>query len=245
MSRIANELPEPKWMNGSGSMSKKTYMVVARRGDICLGIKLEGMVPGDKLKMPGKTYLLFRVRSARQPDLFAEEDAQQKVVPLNGNMGLDEAWPNFTFDVVNSSRASAAVGVFIDGSLLEDPAAFCEKFIDGDYVGKSIDYVLSRAGEDNVILPRDVIVETFTEKLDTLFSQVKDWHDQVQAGERGRAGVPEGDRGRRWRGRPASRPAEVDLRQARGHLRRRQGLQGPAIHRTPGLNIRRRRGPGT
>ncbi len=180
MSKIANELPEPKWMNGSGSMSKKTYMVVARRGDICLGIKLEGMVPGDKLKMPGKTYLLFRVRSARQPDLFAAEDAQQKVVPLNGNMGLDEAWPSFTFDVVNSSRASAAVGVFIDGSLLEDPAAFCEKFIDGDYVGKSIDYVLSRAGEDNVILPRDVIVETFTEKLDTLFSQVKDWHDQYK-----------------------------------------------------------------
>jgi len=178
MNKIANELPEPKWMNGSGAMSKKTYMVVARRGDICLGIKLEGMVPGDKLKMPGKTYLLFRVRSARQPDLFAEEDAQQKVVPLNGNMGLDEAWPNFTFDAVNSSRASAAVGVFIDGSLLEDPAAFCEKFINGDYVGKSIDYVLSRAGEDNVILPRDVIVETFTEKLDTLFSQVKDWRDQ-------------------------------------------------------------------
>jgi hypothetical protein len=178
MNVIDDTLPEPKWMNGSGGTSKKTYMVVARRGDICLGLKLEGLQPGEQVGVPGKTYLLFRVRSARHPELFEAEDAGKKVVALTGNLGLDEAWPDFAFEKVGHDRASAGVGVFIKGSLLSEPAAFCQHFVDSDFVGRCVDYVLERAGADNVVLPREVIVETFTGKLDVLFAKVKDWHDQ-------------------------------------------------------------------
>ena len=180
MKVIDEALPKPKWMNGSSGMSKQTYMVVARRGDICLGLKLEGLQPGEQVGVPGKTYLLFRVRSARHPELFEAEDAGKKVVALTGNLGLDEAWPDFTFEKVGPDRASAGVGVFIRGSLLTDPTAFCQHFVDGDFVGRCVDYLLERAGADNVVLPREVIVETFTGKLDVLFAKVKDWFDEAK-----------------------------------------------------------------
>ena len=89
--------------------------MIARRGDIFLGIKLTGLMDGSKLGLPGKTYLHARVRSARNPEL-AEQLGQDNAVSLFGqNLAPEAAWPNFTFAKIDDKRASLVLGLFIGG----------------------------------------------------------------------------------------------------------------------------------
>jgi hypothetical protein len=133
-----------------GTESKNSYAVVARRGNIFLGVKLSGLTDGEQLGMPGKSYLHARVRSARDQTLAAKLDLEagvDKVVPLFGQqLALDEAWPNFTFEKIDEKRASVVIGMFIDGSLAGNTDAVITRIEEADLFRKIVDYVIGEAG---------------------------------------------------------------------------------------------------
>jgi hypothetical protein len=107
-----------------GTSSQHSYAVVARRGHVFLGIKFLGLADGDQMGVPGKTYLHARVRSARDQGLAEKldlESSADNVINLfQPQLALDEAWPGFTFGKIDTERASLILGMFINGSLIDD-----------------------------------------------------------------------------------------------------------------------------
>ena len=153
-----------------GTSSQSSYVAVARRGNIFLGIKLSGLTDGEQLGMPGKSYLHARVRSARDQALAAKLDLEagvDNVVPLFGQqLALDEAWPNFTFEKIDEKRASVVIGMFIEGSLADDIDAVITRIEEADLCRKLIDYVIDQAGTEYRI-PRAKVAANW------LFDQAK------------------------------------------------------------------------
>ena len=59
-----------------GTSSQRSYAVIARHGYVFLGVRFLGLVDGDELGVPGKTYLHARVRSARDQALADKLDLE-------------------------------------------------------------------------------------------------------------------------------------------------------------------------
>src|ERR1700750_96531 len=57
-----------------GTLGPKSYAIVARRGDVFLGIKFSGLADGTQFGLPDKAYLNVLLRSARNQDLAAKLD---------------------------------------------------------------------------------------------------------------------------------------------------------------------------
>jgi len=132
-----------------GTSSQLSYAVVARRGHIFLGVRFLGLVDGDQLGVPGKTYLHARVRSARDQALAdkldLESSAENVINLFQPQLALDEAWPGFTFEKIDDKRASLILGMFINGSLTDDTDAVIARIADADLFRKLVDYVVGRA----------------------------------------------------------------------------------------------------
>ena len=115
-----------------GTSSQLSYAVVARRGHVFLGVRFLGLADGDQLGVPGKTYLHARVRSARDQALAdkldLESSADNVINLFPPQLALDEAWPGFTFEKIDAERASLILGMFIDGSLIDDTDAVIETY---------------------------------------------------------------------------------------------------------------------
>lgn len=163
--------PLLKFMDGTSSVH--SYAVLARRGSIALGLKLQGVVPGEMMGMPGKSFLAFRLRSAHAGSLFDAEDAEQNVTAIaNHKLELHEAWPSFEFEKINPERASMAAGVFVRGSLKDDPLKVFDRILEQDLIEKTVSWVCEQAGPDYVWgVPRRVMVH-FRGEIEKLRGQV-------------------------------------------------------------------------
>jgi hypothetical protein len=60
-----------------GTSSPQGYAIMARRGDVFLGIKFSGLAEGAQFGMPDKAYLNVLLRSARDEALAAELDLEK------------------------------------------------------------------------------------------------------------------------------------------------------------------------
>jgi hypothetical protein len=60
-----------------GTASQQSYAIMARRGDVFLGIKFSGLADGAQFGLPDKTYLNVLLRSARDEALAAELDLEK------------------------------------------------------------------------------------------------------------------------------------------------------------------------
>ena len=133
-----------------GTSSQRSYAVVARRGHVFLGVRFLGLADGDQLGVPGKTYLHARVRSARDQALADKLDLEggpDNVINLfPPQLALDQAWPGFMFEKVDAERASLILGMFINGSLIDDTDAVIRRIANADLFLKLVDYVVDRAG---------------------------------------------------------------------------------------------------
>jgi hypothetical protein len=131
-----------------GAESRHSYLVIARRGSILLGIKFSDLIDGERLGVPGTTYVHARLRSARDPALAAQLDAgMSNVLSLSDQqLGLDAAWPALPFEKVDHGRASLAIGAFIRGSLIADTAAVIMQIGKADIFRQLIDYLIEHAG---------------------------------------------------------------------------------------------------
>ena len=138
-----------------GTSSQRSYAAVARRGHIFLGVRFLGLADGDQLGVPGKTYLHARVRSAPDQALAEKLDLESSVDNVinlfQPQLALDEAWPGFTFEKINGERASLILGMFINGSLIDDTDAVIARIEHADLFRKLVDYVVGRAGPEHSI----------------------------------------------------------------------------------------------
>ena len=141
-----------------GTSSQLSYAVVARRGHIFLGVRFLGLADGDQLGVPGKTYLHARVRSARDQALADKLDLEggpDNVINLfPPQLALDEAWPGFTFEKIDAERASLILGMFINGSLIDDTDAVIARIEEANLFRKLVDCVIDRAGPEHSIASR-------------------------------------------------------------------------------------------
>jgi hypothetical protein len=138
-----------------GTSSQRSYAAVARRGHVFLGIKFLGLADGDQMGVPGKTYLHARIRSARDKALADKLDLEvgpDNVINLfQPQLALDEAWPGFTFEKIDAERASLILGMFINGSLIDDTDAVIARIEEASLFRKLVDCVIDRAGPEHSI----------------------------------------------------------------------------------------------
>jgi hypothetical protein len=156
-----------------GTSSHKSYMVIGRRGEILLGIKMYGLTPGENMGVAGKTYLFARVRSCRDKVASEQMDniagiADTNVVSIaDKDLNLVNAWPDFEFEKTNDDghdRASLAVGVFIRGSLSEDPETVLERLEKVDMFQALAEYVVKTAGPQYAVQTPRMIAKWLREK---------------------------------------------------------------------------------
>lgn len=156
ISRRKKQFPGLRLMDGSSS--RQSYAIVARRGDVFLGIKFCGLAEGREFGLPDKAYLHVLLRSARNEDLAAELDfnkASDNVVQFQPQLALDAAWPNLSFERVDNERASIMVGLFIQGSLDKDIPDVLARIRKGDLCRKLVAYAIAAAGPENCIVKEE------------------------------------------------------------------------------------------
>lgn len=160
-----------------GSSSYKSYLIIALRGDVALGIRPLGMLDGSSMGVPGKSYLHARLRSAKAPVGLAAQytaDGEENVVKLGDQkLAFDEAWPDIEFHRVDPERSSTMVGVFLRGSITLEPKVVLDRLDEEDFIGKMALYVTEKAGPENMILRPQAIAAWLHEQLDPMFKQVK------------------------------------------------------------------------
>jgi hypothetical protein len=144
-----------------GSTSLSSYAVIARRGNIFLGVKFCYLVDGSQLGAPGRSYLYVSLRSARDQALAAELDQKaggENVVHLSDqHLALADAWPAITFEKIDPTRASTLLGMFIAGSLPDKTHEVIGRIREGDLLRKLLDHAIALAGAVNCIAKPDIV----------------------------------------------------------------------------------------
>src|SRR5438309_724667 len=79
---------------------------------------------------------------ADQLDL--ESSADNVIKLFQPQLALDEAWPGFTFEKIDTERASLILGMFINGSLIHNTDAVIKRIQDSNLFLKLVNYVVDR-----------------------------------------------------------------------------------------------------
>ena len=144
----------------SGSFSSESYLMVAKRGDVALGLKIAG-IGSDPTGNPKRSYVACRIRSAIYKKGLHEEHAEQeeKVVSLaDKGLNLESAWPNIKFTKLNTARASTIMGIFVRGSIKLDPEQVLNQLVEGTVLDSIVDFIIEQAGVDHMVIRRQVII---------------------------------------------------------------------------------------
>jgi hypothetical protein len=144
---------------------------------IFLGVRFLGLADGNQLGVPGKTYLHARVRSARNQVLADKLDLEggpDNVINLfPPQLALDEAWPGFTFEKIDAERASLILGMFINGSLIDNPDAVIARIVDASLFRKLVDYVIDRADSQYGIVRAKLIAMWMADQAKPILAGLK------------------------------------------------------------------------
>lgn len=160
-----------------GSSSTESYLIIALRGDVALGIRPLGMDDGSTMGGPGNSYLHARLRSAKAPIGMAAQyaaDSDHNVVKLfDQKLSLQEAWPNIWFDKVGEDRCSTIFGAHLPGSITTEPELVLQQIEEEDFLGKMARFVVETAGVENMILRPTAIAAWLQEEFDPMFKEIK------------------------------------------------------------------------
>lgn len=150
------------------------YLVIARRGDIALGVKPNVIMPGGMFGHPGTVWFGARLRSSSAKPIFGGEGENSNVVSLDKVKVTDfaEAWPNVDWEKKDHERASTTIGSLVPGSLdgsIEEAQKVLDYMKDGKLAKQLADYLYNLVGEQYMILTRDQIAQWLT---DTVYGKV-------------------------------------------------------------------------
>jgi hypothetical protein len=160
-----------------GTTSTGSYVVVARRGDVFLGIAFADLIDGAHFGLPDTTCVQARIRSARSPRLAAELDAASEpdnvIALIQTQTTLAEAWPSVSFEKTSGERASLLVGLFIQGSLAGDASAVLERVSKRDLFEKLAAYMVAQAGPENCIADEHMVSRWLRKQAAPMLRELK------------------------------------------------------------------------
>ncbi len=140
-----------------GSATGPSYLLIGRRGDIALGVKMLGVVP-DPGGNPSRAYLACRVRSANYGGDMEHPDQEVKVVSMaEHSLTFESAWPGIKFSKVDGHRASAIVGVYTRADLRKDPAGAVKDAIEGGHIEQLVAFIADAAGAEHLVLRQGAV----------------------------------------------------------------------------------------
>ena len=141
-----------------GTNGLPNYLIVARKGDIGLGVTPSVMKFHHEKKA---TYISVRIRSAR---VKLEGIANDTVVTLaHRNLAPETAWPGVEWEKADSVRASAHLGVFMEGTSKHSPEKLLESMEDKSLASNLSDYLINIAGVENLHITREEIISWFND----------------------------------------------------------------------------------
>lgn len=161
------EAQGPKMMLGTNGFHD--YFVIARKGNMALGIKPNNISPGTKFGHPGTVWFGARLRSAPAGDLFADENGVDNVVQFQKKFETPgEAWDGVVWEKEDQSRASTTVGALLRGTLegsLSEAHLVLDEMKGGKLSKKLADYLTELAGPENMIMDADALAAMLTEHV--------------------------------------------------------------------------------
>jgi hypothetical protein len=164
---------EPKMMIGTGG--SPSYLQIARRGDIALGLKVLGCGP-DPTGSPNRAYVACRIRSSAYKPGAAMEHAEQEENVVNladSSLNFQSAWPELNFSKFDGYRASTIVGFFIRGNLHKEPLEVFKTALAGDQFSKLIHFITEKVGPAYLVLRPTVIVEWAENEIKPIIEQLE------------------------------------------------------------------------
>ena len=90
---------------------------------------------------------------------------------------------------MDESRASCGVGLFIRGSLQDDPQGVHARIEEQDFLGKLLGYAIEKAGPENVVIQPRLLLNWWKQILEPAFAELavqaatnKEFQQQLEAG---------------------------------------------------------------
>jgi hypothetical protein len=155
------EATAKKFKMMKGTSGADDYLVVARKGNVVLGVKVLKVVPASPLGAKDHVWFPARLRSAPADTMF-DDEPNSNVVKLEKKYdNLAEPWPSITWEKVDEYRASTIVGLILPGRLVANPDEIKEVvnyLSNGEIANKLADYLYNVAGGQNMILTKEEIV---------------------------------------------------------------------------------------
>lgn len=147
----------PLFMDGSSS--SKSYMVIARRGKIVLGIKAAQIVNGAAMKLPGNAVILLNLRAAPMDAQLEEvfEIGEQKVVSIGHALDHKTAFPEIEFAKVSDERCSVVVYLpFKESPAQNKISGTLARLASTKEIEEAATKLLARVGEGVVVTPSEL-----------------------------------------------------------------------------------------
>lgn len=158
---------EPLMMLGTNGYHD--YFVIARKGNMALGIKPNNIAPGAKFGHAGTVWFGARLRSAPADGLFSDDNGVDNVVQFQKKFEKPaDAWDGVVWEKDNEERASTTVGALLRGTLegnIEEAKLILNEMRDGKLATKLATYLAELAGTENLIMPIDELSAMLTEHV--------------------------------------------------------------------------------
>lgn len=152
-----------------GTYGKHDYFVIARKGNMAVGVKPNSISPGKPKGHPGCVWFGARLRVAPVGTLFADEKGVDNVVQFQQKYDKPaEAFPDVVWEASNSERASTTVGALLRGTLdatLEEAEPLLTGMVDGSLALKLTNYLAELIGPEYLIMDADALAQVLTQHV--------------------------------------------------------------------------------
>lgn len=165
-------LANPLFINGTSS--KHSYIVIARRGDVVLGLRPLGLAPGKVMGLEDRTILQVRLRSAKiTPEIEQALQSGDNVVSFSKATGYADAWPKIQFSKLDDQRASMILLTPIRGDITgSNKYEMLEKLIKGQFVEALASKVCDLAEPEHVVVRSMLVADHIRKTLKLLPDQL-------------------------------------------------------------------------
>lgn len=162
----------------NGTFCNDCYAVIAKQGNVILGLKPLGFQDAPHPALKGRTYMAARLRIAHAPENFGKDDdgpgsvvnmADAKHYDL-GDVFTDIPWMKKDDDGV--PRYSTIWGSYLKGSLATDPKALLEKIETEDVIYRMAEQAVALV-QDSAVVRVGTLAEWLHSMLDPALSQLK------------------------------------------------------------------------
>jgi hypothetical protein len=150
-----------------GTDGNLDYIVIARVGDVVLGLKPNSISEGPN----DTTYIGCRLRAASAKGVFPEEANIHSIAAKSHDFG--KAFPAVEWEKTDATRASTQICAFLEGSIRKQPEKVL-KDIEGGKIGDSmVGYLATLIPEQHMLLSKEALAAWISSKYEGPIKRVK------------------------------------------------------------------------